>query len=377
MKSNVSHLSISVAAFFAAAVLGGSCRHAHGAELTVQLDNPPSTGTVVFLLFDSAESFADFREPAKTVTSPCDGRESYRLSDIPPGEYALLVYYDENGNGRLDKNFIGIPSEPLGFSNRYQPKGPPGYSRARFAIEEETDQHFNVELLRPLGKRGRIGIGVGAIVQSSPYRDSDATVFVVIPAITYIGNRLQILGPNVQVGLAGTGNLRLAATARYRPGAYEEDDSPVLEGMGNRDDTLMAGLALASELPGRIDASLRFEYDMLGTFGGGAAQLEVDKSFEWGVARISPGLAGRWRTSGLSDHDFGVPPKYATDVRSAYSAGDTFSIEVALMMFIELTPSWIAILNVGVEFLDDRITNSPIVSEDQIFSGFVAVNYSL
>jgi uncharacterized protein (DUF2141 family) len=29
----------------------------------------------------------------------------------------VIVFHDENGNGRLDKNFWGVPTEPYGFSN--------------------------------------------------------------------------------------------------------------------------------------------------------------------------------------------------------------------------------------------------------------------
>ena len=143
------------------------------AEVTVSLDNPPSKGNVAFVLFDSANAFGDLRDPAKVVKYPLDGREVYRIQDITPGEYALLVYYDENNNDRIDKNFIGIPKEPLGFSNRYQPKGPPSYSRAAFSISEGETRHFDVKLYRPLGKRGRLGVGVGVIARSSPANLSD------------------------------------------------------------------------------------------------------------------------------------------------------------------------------------------------------------
>jgi uncharacterized protein (DUF2141 family) len=39
------------------------------------------------------------------------------FNDIPAGNYAIAVYLDENGNGLLDKNFIGVPKELYGFSN--------------------------------------------------------------------------------------------------------------------------------------------------------------------------------------------------------------------------------------------------------------------
>ena len=95
------------------------------------------------------------------------------LTDIPAGEYALLLYYGENDNLEIDKNFIGIPTEPLGFSNSYKPKGPPSYSRAAFTLEQDEQLEFTVGLERPLGERGRLGVGVGAISRSSPYRDYD------------------------------------------------------------------------------------------------------------------------------------------------------------------------------------------------------------
>lgn len=36
---------------------------------------------------------------------------------LPPGNYALSVLQDLNGNRKLDTNFIGIPNEPSGSSN--------------------------------------------------------------------------------------------------------------------------------------------------------------------------------------------------------------------------------------------------------------------
>ncbi len=38
------------------------------------------------------------------------------FEDISPGTYALAVIHDENGNGKLDTNWVGIPTEGYGFS---------------------------------------------------------------------------------------------------------------------------------------------------------------------------------------------------------------------------------------------------------------------
>jgi uncharacterized protein (DUF2141 family) len=39
------------------------------------------------------------------------------ITGMPPGTYAAQVYLDENDNDELDRNFIGIPKEGVGFSN--------------------------------------------------------------------------------------------------------------------------------------------------------------------------------------------------------------------------------------------------------------------
>lgn len=347
----------------------------NAAELTVSLDNPPATGTIVFVLFDSSATFGDLRDPVKVLKQPLDGRQVYHIDDVPNGEYALMVYHDENENGRIDKNFIGIPTEIIGFSNRYKPKGPPSFNRAAFVLMEGELRHFDVELYRPLGKLGRLGIGVGVIARSSPYRDYNGGVYQAIPAITYTGNRFQIYGPNIQAGMVGSGPFRLAVTGKYRIGVYEESDSDFLSGMGDRENTFMAGLALQVELPGGVDFSVGYEHDVLNKIGGGEAHLQFNKSFQFGVFRFSPEIGMNWVGSELSNHDFGVPDTKATADRPAYYLDNTTSFEGGLRMFIEITRDWLVIANASVEILDARVTDSPIVEKDYVVKGFTAINY--
>ena len=309
------------------------------------------------------------------VMHSLDGRDEYLIEDVEPGEYALLVYFDENGNNRIDKNFIGIPKEPLGFSNRYRPKGPPSYQRAAFQIKQGESRAFDVELYRPLGKFGRIGVGMGVIARSSPYLGYSGAVSQVIPAVAYNGERLQIYGPKIQFGIIGSGKLRLAATGRYRIGAYNEDDSEFLKGMGDRSDTLMAGLAVQAVLPGGFEMSASYEHDVLDRIGGGEARIAFDKSLQFGVFRFAPEVAVNWVGSQLSNYDYGVSESQATTERPAYYLGDTYNVEAGVSMFIEITRDWLFFMNVAAESLGDEVTASPIVSEDYVIKGFAAINY--
>ena len=52
------------------------------------------------------------------------------LSKIHEGQIAIVVYHDEDGDGKLKTGFFWRPKEGFAFSNNYQPKGPPKFSKA-------------------------------------------------------------------------------------------------------------------------------------------------------------------------------------------------------------------------------------------------------
>lgn len=351
------------------------CGQAQAGEIEVQLAEPPASGTVIFLLYNSANTFGDLREAYRQESFDVAPENQYRLVDVPNGTYALVVFLDDNQNGFLDKNFIGIPREPIAFSNGYRPKGPPSFRRAEFTLSTETPHTEIMALEQVLGKRGRIGVGLGVVGRSSPYRDYSGVVAQPIPAITYIGERFQILGPGLGVGLAGSGKTRLAATLSYRIGVYDEEDSAYLTGMGDRRDTALLGLGLQAELWGGLEGGLGYQHDVLNQIGGGTARLSLGKTFQWGFARITPKVGLNWLSATMSNYDYGVSEEQARPGRPAYDTGDTWSPEIGLGAFLEITRNWLLIGSLGAEFLDSNVRSSPIVSEDTVLKGFFAVNY--
>lgn len=63
-----------------------------------------------------------------------------------PGDYAVSLLHDENGNGKLDKNMLGIPVEGVGFSQN--PKlafGPPSYQAVRFDVAHDTVEAIHMK----------------------------------------------------------------------------------------------------------------------------------------------------------------------------------------------------------------------------------------
>lgn len=64
--------------------------------------------------FDSQESGVPYKYKIVKVNS---ARLEVLFEGLPAGEYAVSIIHDLNNNERLDKNFLGIPKEPFGFSN--------------------------------------------------------------------------------------------------------------------------------------------------------------------------------------------------------------------------------------------------------------------
>jgi uncharacterized protein (DUF2141 family) len=61
------------------------------------------------------------------------GAVAVTVRGVPPGHYAVQVFHDEDGDGKLGANFIGIPREGIGFSNDAMPRlMRPRFDRAAF-----------------------------------------------------------------------------------------------------------------------------------------------------------------------------------------------------------------------------------------------------
>ena len=98
-----------------------------------------STGKVACALFKSPVGFpTEFLRYATNLMAIEIQKSQARcdFEDIPPGTYAIAVVHDENMNGKLDTNFLGIPTEGYGFSNDVKGLfGPPSFSAASFTYD--------------------------------------------------------------------------------------------------------------------------------------------------------------------------------------------------------------------------------------------------
>ena len=106
------------------------------------LDIRNSTGAVACALFESPEGFpTEYLHSATHIMfiKVRDKQARCDFEDIPPGTYALAVVHDENMNGKLDTNLLGIPKEGYGFSNDAKALlGAPSFSAASFPFDGQN-----------------------------------------------------------------------------------------------------------------------------------------------------------------------------------------------------------------------------------------------
>jgi uncharacterized protein (DUF2141 family) len=108
------------------------------AALTVEVNGFSSQkGSLRLAVFRSPEGWP--RDPGKvfrTAVVPVENKVLIvKFEDLAPGTYAVSAYHDENDNGKLDRNFLGIPSEEYGFSNNARAMfGPPDFEEAAFLL---------------------------------------------------------------------------------------------------------------------------------------------------------------------------------------------------------------------------------------------------
>jgi uncharacterized protein (DUF2141 family) len=104
------------------------------------MDVPSSEGKISVAVYNSKEGFLKFDKVFKCDSIVAQkGTTRIAIKDLPEGEYALAIFHDENGNDKLDTNWLGIPKEKVAFSNaKMKTFGPPPFKDCVFKVEKDT-----------------------------------------------------------------------------------------------------------------------------------------------------------------------------------------------------------------------------------------------
>ncbi|MEM7251898.1 MAG: DUF2141 domain-containing protein [Pseudomonadota bacterium] len=130
--------------FLSLLLLSGSAL-ANSLTLTVS-DIRNSQGTVRVQVLAGEAAFKDEAPATAGVIVPARvPTVTVVINDLPPGDYAVRVMHDVDGDEQLSRNLLGLPTEPWAFSNNATgTMGPPSWKQAKFPISENTDHQIRL-----------------------------------------------------------------------------------------------------------------------------------------------------------------------------------------------------------------------------------------
>ena len=106
----------------------------------VVTDLPSTKATVKLYFYNVKDNF--LKRNSYTLlkyVKPAGSKQITLPIDLPNGEWAVALTQDMNDNDLVDKNFMGIPTEPYAFSNNVRPKlAAPAFDECKFLVNGTT-----------------------------------------------------------------------------------------------------------------------------------------------------------------------------------------------------------------------------------------------
>jgi uncharacterized protein (DUF2141 family) len=129
MKKFYLPLIVSIFVFFV------SMAYAQTGTINVEISGVEDPkGLMSIGLYSKEKGFPDDGKEYKGTDVEVTGQTVvHTFNDVPFGIYAIAIFHDTNSNGKLDKNFLGIPKEGYAFSNNvFGTFGPPDFKDTSF-----------------------------------------------------------------------------------------------------------------------------------------------------------------------------------------------------------------------------------------------------
>lgn len=131
-------------------LLAGAAAQAADLRITIR-QALPGRGELLVALFNRDEGWPGQPGAAQPVqrVKPEAEEVSLLFTGLAEGRWAAMVLQDLNGNGRIDSNLLGLPTEPYGASNNRLPRlAPPAFADALVPVAGPATA-ITIELRRP------------------------------------------------------------------------------------------------------------------------------------------------------------------------------------------------------------------------------------
>ncbi len=228
----------------------------------------------------------------------------------------------------------------------------------------------------PPGDELQWSLGLGVISAPRPYVGASNQTRV-IPLLELSWKRFYFQGIRAGYRLVEGDSASLDVRARMRFAGFEEDDSPFLRGMEERQETVDAGLGLEWRV-GQLELDLGVFTDVLGRSDGVEAQLGLawPKIYRRGQVGFIPRLGVAWQNADFVDYYAGVRPDEAEPWRPAYEGRAALNAEAGALVFYRFTPRVRGLVMLQAQRLANEYEDSPIIDDQWGYFALVGATYS-
>lgn len=237
----------------------------------------------------------------------------------------------------------------------------------------------------------RLIVGGGPYLQTQPYKGADP-VALFSPVIFYNETPFYVRWTRVGVYVLGEQGEEASwgASLTLEPmilgdyaaatltDLYPRKKTAVLAGLEERPSSWEGGLALGAQR-GDLYGEVMVLQDVLGRNNALRVQGEVGYGWHFGSWYLLPGVVATWLSQPFTDYYYGVRPHEA-DLplgRSAYRPDAAFNVAVQTYVKYDFSPRWSLFAFLRADRFDDTVTDSPLIGRGSMFSGIVALLYTI
>ena len=222
----------------------------------------------------------------------------------------------------------------------------------------------------------KLTIGLGPYIQTQPYENVD-DILLPSPVIFYDDGLFYIRWSRAGVYFFGDKQDDYAwgfsITAQPRTYGYEKDE---ITGMDERETTWEGGLAFSAKTD-KLYIEIMALTDVLDRYDSWILKTEVGYDFEIGKLSLYPSLIVIYQSSDFLNYYYGVK-----DTEAARTSFNEYTPENGILLGVQtyikypFTDELSALINIRADKISQEATDSPIVSEDYIYSGLVSLIYT-
>ncbi|MDO6488512.1 MipA/OmpV family protein [Colwellia sp. 6_MG-2023] len=257
-------------------------------------------------------------------------------------------------------------------------------------------------------------VSVGAGVYTNPLNGGDNTPLILIPEISYYGEKIffenntlgytLFNGQQLVVSTIIQLNHEKAYFTRWHPqnifldssapsNIVDKDEVDNAEGNNDNDSIIPeitiddvsskrwavdSGIQLNWFIDSSTDVEVQILHDINNVYNGFNGQFQLNRMLKFEQlpnTRMSYSFGTNVNSKNLVDYFYGVPPAQAQNKTQAYQGKLSINPYFRLALVHQISADWSAKFNVKRVFLDSNMTDSPLVKDNHINTIFAGVTY--